>query len=381
MNKKEEFKLLVDKYLESKTSLSEEQRLFAYYEALQKHKKWDNNLMGEQEVVRKRLYSNILQEIAKEEHPKTSLLKRWMVAAAAIMILGFSATLYKLYHKEQNIVLTQQEDVLPGGNKAMLTLADGTTILLDDAADGELAKQKNTIIRKTEDGQLVYTMKSTSPSENIGKEAFNTITTPKGGQYQLILPDGTKVWLNSISSLKFPAGFNGTERNVELTGEAYFEVTKNKKMPFKVKVGDTNVEVLGTHFNVMAYTDEQNYKTTLLEGSVRVGVESTGKSVILKPGQQARIEKGNAIKVQEVNIEEVVAWKDGYFQFSRENIQDIMKKFERWYDIEVVYEGDIPKEEFVGKIRRGVTLSQALKILKLSEVNFKIEGRKVTIGD
>ncbi|WP_353138761.1 FecR family protein [Pseudopedobacter sp.] len=380
MNKKEEFKILVDKYLESKTSLSEEQRLFAYYEALQKHKKWDNNLMGEQEVVGKRLYSNILQEIAKKE-PKKSLLKKWMVAAAAIVILGFSATLYILYHKETNNAVTQQQDILPGGNKAVLTLADGTTISLDDAANGELAKQKNTIVRKTEDGQLVYIRKSTAHSETIGKEVLNTITTPKGGQYQLILPDGTKVWLNSMSSLEFPAEFNGTERNVELKGEAYFEVAKNKKMAFKVKVGNTVVEVLGTHFNVMAYADEQNYKTTLLEGSVKVGIASIGKSVILRPGQQARIAKNNDIKVQEANLEETVAWTNGYFQFSRESIQDIMKKFERWYDIEVVYEGDIPKEEFVGKIRRGVTLSQALKILKLSEVNFKIEGRKVTVSD
>lgn len=304
--------------------------------------------------------------------------------AAVISLLVMSITVFKIQQqrssKNENTALVLH-DVSPGGNKATLTLADGTSILLDDAKNGELAHQHNTVISKSKEGQLHYLPSSTNDGTDLTESLFNTITTPRGGQFQLILSDGTKVWLNSISSLKYPAEFKGHERNVELTGEAYFEVAKNKKMPFIVNVGKTKVEVLGTHFNIMAYSDEKSSAITLLEGAVMISNKSAAKGIMLIPGQQAQIGKDQLINVSEADVAQSVAWKDGYFQFSRNNIEEVMKQLSRWYDIEVVFEGDVPKYELVGKIRRSVNLSQVLKILNHSNIKFNRDGRKIIISD
>lgn len=304
--------------------------------------------------------------------------------AAVISLLVLSITVFKI--QEQRSSKNEKtalglHDVAPGGNKATLTLADGTSILLDDAKNGELAHQHNTVISKSKEGQLHYRPSSTNDGTDLTESLFNTITTPRGGQFQLILSDGTKVWLNSISSLKYPAEFKGHERNVELTGEAYFEVAKNNKMPFIVNVGKTKVEVLGTHFNIMAYSDEKSSAITLLEGAVMISNKSVAKGIMLIPGQQAQIGKDQLINVSKADVEQSVAWKDGYFQFSRNNIEDVMKQLGRWYDIEVVFEGNVPRYELVGKIRRSVNLSQVLKILNHSNVKFRRDGRKIIISD
>lgn len=386
MENKTEFKILVEKYLNSESTLDEEKRLFSYYEALQKHKEWDNDLMGEEEHVRERIFSNIINEIEAKEKPVKVLNTKWLSIAASLIIL-FSISIFIYLNnknttrpsREGQTASSYQNDILPGGNKATLTLSDGTRILLDDAANGELARQKNIIIKKTGDGQLIYDLSQYEDNGEVFKLNINTISTPVGGQYQLILPDGSKVWLNSMSSLRFPVVFKEKTRTVELSGEGYFEVAKDAKKPFVVKIGETEVEVLGTHFNIMAYSDELNNETTLLEGSVKVSSKKSSKSVILTPGQQAQIGTSNLIRVRNVNVEEITAWKNGYFQFNRDDIQSVMKDIVRWYDVEVVYEGDIPEEQFVGKIRRSVTLSQVLKILEYSKVNFKIDGRKIII--
>ncbi len=304
--------------------------------------------------------------------------------AAVISLLVLSITVFKI--QEQRSSKNEKtalglHDVAPGGNKATLTLADGTSILLDDAKNGELAHQHNTVISKSKEGQLHYLPSSTSDGTDLTENLFNTIITPRGGQFQLILSDGTKVWLNSISSLKYPAEFKGHERNVELTGEAYFEVAKNNKMPFIVNVGKTKVEVLGTHFNIMAYSDEKSSAITLLEGAVMISNKSVAKGIMLIPGQQAQIGKDQLINVSKADVEQSVAWKDGYFQFSRNNIEDVMKQLGRWYDIEVVFEGNVPRYELVGKIRRSVNLSQVLKILNHSNIKFRRDGRKIIISD
>ncbi|TZF86301.1 DUF4974 domain-containing protein (plasmid) [Pedobacter sp. BS3] len=335
--------------------------------------------------------------------------------AAAIAAIILSTGLYFYRHYPDNNIIKKDNsytsDIQPGGNKAFLILANGKKISLTDAAKGKLAEQSGVKITKTADGQLVYTVSKTTSSLKArkGAVAFNTIETPRGGQYQVILPDGTKVWLNAASSLTYPTVFTGNERRVTLTGEGYFEVAKaplnppkggksgttnslsrqltgqgEARLPFIVTAGNQEVEVLGTHFNINAYTDEEAIRTTLLEGSVKVSyltshISHLNNGVRLKPGQQARLSKASGIEVMNVNTEDAVAWKNGYFKFNRDNTPGVMRQISRWYDIDVVYEGNIPDYEFVGVIRRSVTISQVLKMLELSNVHFRIEGRKVII--
>jgi ferric-dicitrate binding protein FerR (iron transport regulator) len=265
-------------------------------------------------------------------------------------------------------------------------LADGTTIVLDSAGNTTLATQGNTHIIKLNNGQLAYRdADQRTPATAL---QYNTISTPKGGQYEIILPDGSHVWLNAASSLRFPAAFTGNERIVALTGEAYFEVAKNPAQPFKVtftgSAGDGQVEVLGTHFNINAYDDEANSKTTLLEGKVKISRPQSGMQdpnpEILNPGQQAAIADGvGNIKVLAVDADAAIAWKNGVFSFDNVDIKTVMRQIARWYDVEVVYEGALAAEKFEGEIPRSSTLADVFKILELSAVHFKIEGRKVIV--
>jgi ferric-dicitrate binding protein FerR (iron transport regulator) len=276
-------------------------------------------------------------------------------------------------------------EIIPGSNKALLTLADGKQIVLEDTKSGLLAQQENTIVNKENDSVLVYS----SQGPKMVKPQFNTISIPRGGQYQVVLPDGTKVWLNASSSLRFPTAFNGIERHVELSGEAYFEVKKDKDMPFIVTVinkhqyhgiGKNNmrIEVLGTHFNVMAYEDESNAITTLLEGSVKVGNNLT--NVLLKPGQQALFNKTDKINISVADTEGAVAWKNGYFKFSNENIRSIMNKISRWYDVDIEYKGKLPEKTLWGTISRFEDVSEVLKTLELTgSIHFKLEGRRLIV--
>ncbi|HQW45168.1 MAG TPA: FecR domain-containing protein, partial [Chitinophagaceae bacterium] len=268
----------------------------------------------------------------------------------------------------------EKNDVAPGGNKAILTLADGSTIILDNAANGSLTEQGNTKVIKLDDGQLAYNTLNEKPTEIV----YNTISTPRGGQYQLTLADGTKVWLNAASTLRFPATFSGNERKVELTGEGYFEVAKNAAMPFKVSVNNMTVEVLGTHFNINSYSDEASIKTTLLEGAVKV---TNGDAVqMLSPSNQAQLTADGEIRLnRNVDIEDVVAWKNGIFNFSGTAIENIMRQISRWYDLDVSYEGAISKETFSGVVSRNSNLSQVLKIMEQAGVKFKIEGKKIIV--
>lgn len=303
------------------------------------------------------------------------------VAAALMVFAGFGAYVYLNKKRQEatkrNIAQTHLlHDALAGGNKAFLTLSNGKTIYLDSAQNGVLAKQGNTQIKKTRDGQLVYE----GEQGRAGDQPLtkNTISTPRGGQYQLVLNDGSKVWLNSASSLTFPAVFTGKTRDVEITGEAYFEVAKNAAMPFRVKTNNAVVEVLGTHFNVMSYNDEAVMKTTLLEGAVKI---SNGQfTSLLKPGQQASLSQNGQIKVTDADdIDDAIAWKDGLFQFRDADIEAIMRQVARWYDVDVSYQGKMPAKEFTGRISRNVKASELLGMLKYAGINFKIEDKHITI--
>lgn len=315
----------------------------------------------------------------------------WQYAAAAMFILSVSVAAYLWLNKPADRLVVQQreapnqDDILPGGEKAVLTLADGTEVLLDSVNTGVLSQQGNVKITKLNNGQLSYQFTNNSGESNNGEILYNTIVTPRGGQYQIVLADGTKVWLNAASSLRFPATFVGKAREVELTGEGYFEVAHNQAMPFKVTVNGVEVNVLGTHFNISAYPDDANVKTTLLEGSVRIEKDGAGKTI--SPGEQARISnKSNSanpnISVRKVDVGDVVAWTNGRFIFHDDNIQSVMKQLARWYDVSVSFEGDITNEEFVGVINRSryENISEILGMLeKTRTVSFVVNRRHVTV--
>lgn len=394
----DEVKWLIDHFETGK----DENELRAMIRAALQEPVSDLSSQPEMRPVFNRIFNKINVSIQKkEELAAVSFLrqnKRW-AAVAAVVLITLSAALFHYIPSNQQVTpvaLTNKvkNDIAPGGSKAILTLADGRTIVLEDAADGTLTNEAHTAIIKTKEGQLVYdaSVQPKQLTEDNTVPTYNTVTTPRGGEYMIILPDGSKVWLNAASSIRFPTAFVGKYRKVELSGEAYFEVVKkvgggrmeDEKLPFIVTSGNQEVIVLGTRFNIMAYKDETAIKTTLLEGSVEISNLNVSASlkagrVKLKPGEQASSGADNIIKVYDVDANEAIAWKNGYFQFRRDNIKDIMRKFSRWYDIEVIYDGNMPKDEFVGKIRRSVTLTQALKMFSFSEIKFKIDGQKVIV--
>lgn len=315
---------------------------------------------------------------ARADRPVRRLWPQRMIAAASILFfLALGA--YFFYNKSGSAALTADPvaDVAPGGNKAVLTLGNGQRIILNGAKNGKLALQGNISIDKTTDGNVTYRPHNTQQASNSSEIIYNTMSTPIGGQYELTLADGTKVWLNAASSIKYPTTFSGNERKVEITGEVYFEVAHNAAMPFRVVSDQQVVEVLGTHFNINAYHDEENIRTTLLEGSVKVSAEKN--TMIIKPGQQAVLKAGELAR-READVNEAVAWKNGYFLFNDEKISSIMRKLSRWYDIDVRYQGSPTNEGFNGAISRFKNISQVLKMLeKTKAVHFKTEGRRVTI--
>jgi ferric-dicitrate binding protein FerR (iron transport regulator) len=321
-----------------------------------------------------------------------SLPRRWIAAAAVLILLGGSA-LY-IFTRSSSIPpvaktsLKSTDPIHPGSNRAILTLANGQQIVLDDAHNGVLGQQGKTQVIKLDSGRLAYNSGGNGKSnggngksndaDGKGADAplYNTITTPRGGQYQITLPDETKVWLNAESSLRFPTAFTATGRMVELTGEAYFEVAPNKSKPFLVKSGQSNTRVLGTSFNIMAYPDEGPVRTTLLEGAVKI--DQGGHSAVLEPGEQGIFNDG-VISTKTVNIRAVVAWKDGYYFFDRTPVQSVMRQIARWYNVDIVYPGAVPKDEIVGRIPRTAYVSDVLHIMELIGIHFKIEGRTIFV--
>jgi transmembrane sensor len=309
----------------------------------------------------------------------------WPLLLAAACTLAVVSTLLFLViqpakDKSTTKVIAQQEPakvVMPGGDKALLMLDDGSTITLDSTGNGTISKQGDVNVSKA-GGQVIYALNNT-PAEG-SPVLYNTLKTSRGGQYQLALADGTRVWMNASSSLRFPTAFPGKERVVELTGEAYFEVAKDAQRPFSVRVNGVTVNVLGTHFNVMAYENEAATAITLHEGAVNVTNEKN--SVSLRPGQQARLQPGAAWQViNKVNLEETIAWKNGYFQLDHTSLDVLMRQVERWYDVDVVYQGKVPNRLFGGKIPRNSDIKEVMKLLELSKVHSRIEGNKITILD
>jgi transmembrane sensor len=378
---REEYNALYEKHLSGNCTSKEREAIENYQDSidLDRHH-WIKDQMGEQELVKETIHTELLSSIARQERRQTRL--RTWYAAAAVLLLILSSGLYFNNLKKSTTLIAKTEsprfknDVLPGDNRAILTLDDGSQINLDDAQNGVLASENNTDIRKTGSGQLEYS----AGNKLIESVKYNTLSTPMGGQYQLSLPDGSRVWLNSGSSIRFPTAFIGKERIIELKGEAFFDIRKNSKMPFIVRTNNSmDIRVLGTQFNVMAYDDEKSINTTLVEGSVQVLKESG--TAFLEPGQAAILNKGTGkIKVAAADIEEAVAWKNGFFIFSNENIESIMRKVSRWYNVEVNYQGNLSNKDFVGTISRDKNISEILKMLELTgAIHFKVDGRRVTV--
>jgi len=376
---KERFELLAEKMLRGTLTPDERFQLNNWFSMLENEASSSQAVVTDEteEILKARLLSHIKQDAGLVVNSKRRkiFIYNWQVAASLIIILGISAWFY--YHKGKDVVpqvTVAQSDIAPGKNGAVLTLSDGRRISLDSSGNTSIAVQEGTqVINKN--GALQYLDGKQANEKSV---AYNTLFTPEGRQYKLILPDGSQAWLNAKSSCRYPVAFTGNSRTVEITGEVYFEVMHNAACPFVVKAGKTEVCVLGTHFNVNAYSDEEDVCTTLLQGAVKV---TEGKAIkYLKPGQQSVIDpvSGN-IQVVEADTEAAVAWKNGFFQFEGSGLAAMLRQLSRWYGIEVRYEGAVPNMRFGGKLKRSLPLSGVLKLLKEGGIRYTLQNRLLTI--
>lgn len=375
---REDFMALYEKSLRGECTPEELELLRAYSDDFE----WQDAGWADatqQEAVFARLSHSMASET------KVKRLFPWKKAAAAAVALAVATGSF-MWLKRPSAPVQEAKNTLPAGNiipqairpgsnKAVLILGDGSEIALNDADSGRIARQGNAFISKTGHGQIVYADAGNTNEETL---IYNTIHIPRGGQYSLTLPDGSKVWLNAATRLHFPVRFQGSERLVELDGEAYFEVARNERQPFRVKVRSMEVEVLGTHFNVMAYTDEATIQTTLLEGKVRL--KSGESSVILRPGQQGLYAPGTHFSVRQADPEQATAWKNGYFIFNDETLPSIMRKISRWYDADIQYASRNNNLSYAGTISRFKNVEDVLRMLTLTgTVQFRVEGKIITV--
>ena len=332
-----------------------------------------------------KITSGMLEEVTKriKHESKVYRLRLWSrVAAAVCVILMMGLGGYHLIHKPQSVQVTENRmgnNIVPGGNKATLTLANGQTIILDSVHNGQLANQGNSKITKSGNGLLAYHTQSTKLKAQ-SEVLFNTLTVPRGGQYQLILPDGTKVWLNAASSIRYPAAFTGRERKVAITGEVYMEVAKDVLHPFIVSTRNADITVLGTSFNIMAYPDESSVETTLVDGSVKVSLPGSTEAKIIQPGQQAIVAGADGnIGIKTVNAGDVAAWIHGLLSLNDCSVQEFMDQLSRWYNVDIEYAGKIPPKKLGGMINRNANLSDVLSALDAAGIRTKIEGKKIIV--
>lgn len=383
MEQPKDLETLIEKYLQGNATPEEKEILNKWYHSFDD----EEVVVEEADVNESKLKLAIQQRLLQTTGigKKIPVQRQFARIAAAILLLlgGFSIYYFLTSKKETQITQKIQvppvpAPILPGGEKAVLTLADGSTIILDSAANGLLSNQGAMKVEKLKNGELSYTVNGKMITEK--DEAFyNTISTPRGGQYHVTLSDGTEVWLNAASSIRFPVAFIGNERKVTVTGETYFEVAKDAAKPFKVKTEKEQVEVLGTHFNINAYADEPMVKTTLLEGKVKVMSDGM-QAAFLLPGQQSGISaNGNITIANDADLEEAVAWKNGRFQFNSADLKTILRQVSRWYDVDIEYRSKVDLH-FTGQLTRDSDVSKVFEKLALAgEVHFKTEGRKIIV--
>jgi transmembrane sensor len=370
--------LLLYKYKNNQLTDSEKEELDNWFHSLKLGGKDMESWLAEESLPHE-LFRDFKTQLAQTQRRVRLTWLRRAAAAVVLLVISLGAALY--FSREQaapQLTHNQVQDIQPGSNKATLTLGNGKKIILAAVRDGQLAMEGGAEINKTADGQLVYKTAAPSGPDTV----LNTMNTPVGGQYNLMLADGTRVWLNASSSIRYPTAFNGSSRQVEVTGEAYFEVAHNAAKPFKVLSAGQQVEVLGTHFNVNAYENEGVVITTLLQGRVRVA-NATGTQVLV-PGQQSVAGDGGKgiIKlVKDADTDEAVAWKEGYFQFNQADIHQVMRQLSRWYDIRVSYRNPSSTRKFQGAIQRDLRFSQVLRILAKSNMNFTVKGKEVVVMD
>lgn len=373
-----EFKLIIKKINDTLTP--EEESIFAlwYNESgsnREYFKKVQNNYQSDiEEINLEKAWKIIDQKISPKRSRKTYY--RYAAAASVAILIGiayFAQTKRPINNSVTNTESAAASQENP--NDIVLTLSDGSKVVLDEKKKGFVANQQDVVITKDKDGQIRY---DENNEAHTGKPTYNTLATPPGKTFQIALPDGTNVWMNARSSLKYPTYFSGNDRTVVLAGEAYFEVAHNDKMPFKVFSSGQEVEVLGTHFNIRAYENEPVLKTTLLEGKIKI--TEGENAALVKPGQQivVSVDK-HVMKTREVNAELSIAWKNRLFYFENAKYDEIMREIERWYDVDVIYKGKIPDERFEGAIQKDLKLNQILKMLESKDVHFKISGKEVIV--
>lgn len=367
---------LIQRYLKGNTTPEEASALHEWYDSFDDSEVSLPMEPGEdRQLLEQRLLNRLRPVMQPEERVKPLRYRRYLVAASVIILIGVAGIAglqLRFSSHKKNIIATNlpAKEVQPANKKALLTLADGSTIALDDAANGALGKQGGASIIKNTKGQLSY-----QADEAGGAVVYNTLTVPRGGQFQLILPDGTKVWLNSASSLRYPTAFRGADRKVILQGQAYFEIAGKASQPFKVQANEMEVVVLGTRFDMMAYADEPTINATLLDGKIKV------QDQILRPGQQAVLAlAGHQLTVKEADVNKIMAWKNGLFVFNNMDLPTILREIARWYDVEIVYNTAPGKELYGGGISRNLNLSAVLHVLEENGTNhFKIDGNKVIV--
>lgn len=380
---RDKFDILIYKYQHGELKDAEKKLMDQWFDSLasDENRGWTAE---EQEALQRKIMMKI--DVAEQPAPVRFIaLRKWIPYAAAVLLMATVGGMYLWYPRPSAVQLPMisemevgldQENIRPGTNKATLTLADGTTVALSEAYAGIVTEQGAI---KYADGNILFA------EEQMGAEIpYATLAIPRGGQYQIVLPDGSKVWLNSASTLKYPLQFDEHERAVELEGEAYFDVAhqhspSGDRIPFMVTTAHQTVEVLGTTFNVAAYVDEADTKTTLVSGEVRVVRSDTKQSSMLRPGEESVIYGSSGIQVKPVNVEAATAWKSGIFYFDETSSSQMLKQISRWYNIEIIYEGTPPKEVFTGKMSRNVNLGVLLKFLKDSGINLHLEGEKLIV--
>jgi len=387
--------ILLDRYLKNQSNTKEKEKLDEFFEessnSIEASKSIENVNKLEDKIF------NYIQFGIKEQVKKERTLNRMpylQIAASVLVLFLFSTTIY--FYRSSLASNTKfpiangvakVEDKQPAKNIAILTLGNNSQIVLDEASSGEIAQESGVSILKTDKGELVYKIRNSNKLNTNDLNKYNTISTPMGGKFKVILPDGSLVVLNAASTLKYPVHFDEKLRKVSFTGEAYFEIAKledkhKKRVPFYVYSNDQIVEVLGTHFNINSYDNEEYSKTTLLEGSVKIiNEKSAATAKILKPGQQAVIKRGDIqTKILIADEAQALAWKDGYFLFKNTNIKDVVNELERWYNVDIQYEDAMEFESITGYISRNVKISSVLKMLQLSGiVNYEINGSKIII--
>lgn len=371
---------LLQRYLEGQCTTEEVVALMQWLEStgshrsllLQMQEEFQRAMASRPEIsplVSDRIEARLLQDISTVRIVKIKDYSRWIAAAAIVACIIGVSTFFLIKKEQPAAVIAENKptDIAPGTNKAVLTLTNGSTVTLDSLGN-QVIKQGATVVHQ-KNGQLQYDTES-----NTTAVGYNILTVPRGGQFHVVLPDGSKVWLNAASSLRYPTAFTGNERLVELQGQGYFEVAKNVEQPFVVKVDEMTVKVLGTSFDVMAYKDEKAINTTLITGAVKVNDQ------VLKPGQQASLDNANGcMYVYNADIQQVIAWKTGFFEFDNAKLADIMRQVSRWYDVDITYNKNIEPKLFGGRISRNLPLSEILHMLEANGAKFNMNGRSLII--